>query len=111
MPFTLILPPESPCGCGSGRPLGQCHLKDNALDFPAAEPWPPPPPTGQQSRKCYLKFTHDCGGPISAEHMVSQTVLREISDTKVTFNAQDISFSAHPSAHAFAVGSAGEYSG
>jgi hypothetical protein len=103
MAFTLIIPPEMPCGCGSGRPFGECHLRNNSVDFPAVEPIPPPPRTGQQIKKCYLKSTYDCGAPISAEHMISQTVLTEISDTKITFNAQAMSFSARPSAHAFAV--------
>jgi hypothetical protein len=103
MTFQLIIPPAMPCGCGSNRPFGECHLKDGGVVVAAQTTTPPAPRTGKQTKKCYLKSTGDCDGPASAEHFVPTTVLSEISDTRVTFNAPGISFSAHPKSEAFAV--------
>ena len=89
--FTLIVPPESPCGCGSGRAFGDCCLRDGKVALSPKDINPPPPSTGQRVRKCLFAWTNNCGGGISGEHLISAAVLRQISTNKITITGTGFS--------------------
>lgn len=78
--FTLVVPPESPCGCGSGKQFGLCHLVNNRIAFPPHSLLPPRPQSGHSERKCFLHATFDCAPPMSGDHILSRSVLRVISE-------------------------------
>ena len=79
MSLLLVIGPDSPCGCGSGRRFGECHLVDGSVQVEPKEFNPPMPMTGESMKKCYFAFTNNCGGRLSREHIISQAVLRNIS--------------------------------
>ena len=84
---TLVVPPESPCGCGSGRPFGECHLKNGGLEVQPKDITPRGPVTREGRKKCLFAYTNNCGGRISGEHILSAAVLRRISpDGKITIS-------------------------
>lgn len=85
--FELVVPPESPCGCQSGRPFGECCLVDGAIRLPHAQILPPLPRTGERNRKCFFSQLADCAGKPSRDHIVSAAVLREISAEKVSISS------------------------
>ncbi len=76
--FTLVVPPESPCGCESGKRFGDCHLKDGRIITSPKWIDPPGEGDGRGAAKCVLSYTKNCGGGISGDHFVSAAVLREI---------------------------------
>jgi hypothetical protein len=78
--FTLVVPPESACGCGSGKQFGQCHLVNNSIVFVPHSVLPPRPQSGHAEKKCFLHAEFDCGAPMSGDHILSRTVLRVISE-------------------------------
>lgn len=41
--------------------------------------------------KCFLNSTNDCKGPMSGEHILSRSVLNELSQTKISFSSDRIS--------------------
>lgn len=88
--FWLIVPPESPCGCGSGKSFGDCHLEDGNVKLSSKNINPPMPLTGQNIKKCYFAFTNNCGGGISKEHIISRTVLSKINDKQIDFTRDGI---------------------
>jgi hypothetical protein len=81
--FWLIVPPESPCGCGSGKNFGECHLKNGNIELSPKNIDPSMPATGHSNRKCYFAFTNDCDRKISREHIISRVVLSKISDKQI----------------------------
>jgi hypothetical protein len=76
------VPPDTPCGCGSGRPFGGCCLQDGGITKRPLVFWPRPPQTGRSVRKCFLRDLRDCGGGKSGDHVVSRTVLAEFSPNR-----------------------------
>jgi len=92
MTYTLIVPPESLCGCESGKPFGECHLgKDGNIQMIWKDFNPPLPMTGESIRKCHFAYTNNCGEGISREHIVSRAVLKEINSKSITLSTSDFS--------------------
>lgn len=89
--FTLVTPPESPCGCGSGKEFGNCHLQNGKIEIFPKNINPPPPQTYKSFKKCYFSFTNDCDGGMSGEHVVSKAVLRHISDKEIIIEGGNFS--------------------
>jgi hypothetical protein len=65
-----------PCKCGSGKAAGECcfdgrtYTKQPALITLSN-------PNGELSVEgCYLSHTRGCGGPITREHLISESVLK-----------------------------------
>ncbi len=81
--YELVIPPESPCGCGSGRVFGDCHLRDGKIVLSPKSIIPPPPQTGNSHKKCLFSRSYDCDGKISGDHILSASVLRAISKDKI----------------------------
>lgn len=88
--FTMVFPPEAPCGCENGKAFGDCHLVDGSVRISYKDLNPPSPPTYKSIKKCHLAFTNNCDGGISREHIVSRAVLREITDKLITIEAKGI---------------------
>jgi len=97
--FELVVSPESPCGCESGRCFGECCLVDGVIRLSPATLVPPPPLTGARNKKCFFSSLSDCAGKLSRDHIVSAAVLREISPEEVTISSSlgTRSFSPHSS--------------
>src|SRR5215217_3245445 len=89
--FTLVVPPESPCGCGSGQAFGDCCLRDGEITLSPKTINPPPPVTGQSIRKCLFASTNNCGGGISGDHIISAAILRRITTDKITISGTGFS--------------------
>lgn len=89
--YTLVYPPELPCGCGSGREFGKCCLKDGQIKLDPKPLNPPKPQTAYQNKKCILNWTSDCCSSISGDHIISKSVLRVITKTKVTISSSNFS--------------------
>src|SRR5215213_101926 len=94
--FTLVVPPESPCGCGSGQAFGDCCLRDGEIKLSPKTINPPPPVTGQSIRKCLFASTNNCGGGISGDHIISAAILRRITTDKITISGTGFSRSCNP---------------
>ncbi len=89
--FTLVVPPESPCGCGSRKAFGECCLRDGKITLSPKTIAPPPLATDQSVRKCLFAFTNNCGGGISGDHIISAAVLRRITTDKITISGSGFS--------------------
>ncbi|MBP6212728.1 MAG: hypothetical protein KA447_06755, partial [Pyrinomonadaceae bacterium] len=84
MTYWLIVPPESPCGCESGKLFGDCHLNSNGdIQLIWKDYNPPLPGTGEQIRKCHFAYTNNCGAGISREHIISKAVLKELTEDRI----------------------------
>jgi hypothetical protein len=78
----IVLRPDAPCPCGSGRPIAQCHLDfDGRLRKEVPSLYPPNEPTGFSHPGCYLGGTADCSAQISREHYMSSSVLQQLGTT------------------------------
>jgi hypothetical protein len=60
------------CPCGSGRPIINCCVTSRINTTP------PLPKTGYSNPKCYAQVLNDCDEKITAEHIVSRSVLNLI---------------------------------
>jgi hypothetical protein len=74
---------RAPCRCGSGNPAAKCcltthgwHRKAIILDLSTSKV------SGSHSG-CYLRDTGTCSSKLSAEHLVSEAVLRVLADQEV----------------------------
>src|SRR5262249_13219652 len=75
----IILSTKSPCPCGSGRAIEECHLDfDGRLRIHLPSLRPPGPQTNFSHASCYLRGTHDCSNKISREHYISKAVLEQL---------------------------------
>lgn len=81
--FTQVIPPDSPCGCESGRSYGECHLQNGQIRLTSANIAPPGSVTGNTIRKCLFAKTQNCQGGISGDHIISAAILRQISVSKL----------------------------
>lgn len=90
----IIAPPDSPCGCGSGRPFGQCHLRDGSVVISPHDIKPPGKRTFHGQPGCFLKGSHDCSQKLSRDHIVSASVLRRLTDGKLHVQGPGRSFLA-----------------
>lgn len=88
--FWLIVPPDSPCGCGNGKAFGECHLKNGKVELLPKNIEPPMPATGHSNRKCYFAFTNDCDSKISREHIISRAVLNKISEKEINLTKNGV---------------------
>jgi hypothetical protein len=74
----IVLRIDSPCPCGSGKPIARCHLGlDGHFRKPLRSLRPPGPPTGFSHQHCYLRDIRDCSDQISREHYMSKSVLNQ----------------------------------
>jgi hypothetical protein len=89
--YQLNVPPDSPCGCGSGRPFGECHMpaQGSNLEFYPRDVRPAAPNTGYLNEKCYLRGFRDCTDEITGEHVISAAVLRTFSSGVIEFPRDD----------------------
>lgn len=85
--YTLVVPPDSPCGCGSGKTFGDCHLRDGGIQMAPKTVLPKRPLTGTAVKKCLFAQFKDCWGGISGEHIVSANILRAIDERQVTIES------------------------
>jgi len=77
----IVLRPEDPCPCRSGKRLGECCLQpDGFLRKRPPTLIPPPPRTGHAQAGCYLSTTMDCSPDLSAEHYMSRSVLEALGN-------------------------------
>jgi hypothetical protein len=84
----MVYPPESPCGCGSKKPFGECCLRDGEIKLTPKRSEPPLPGTGYCNKKCVLGWTRNCCAKISGDHIVSASVLRILNEQKITISSQ-----------------------
>lgn len=63
---------------------GQIRLNPKPLD-------PPKPQTVHKNRKCILNWTADCCSSISGDHIVSRSVLRVLTELKITISTSRFS--------------------
>ncbi|MDF1741190.1 MAG: hypothetical protein P1U86_18660 [Verrucomicrobiales bacterium] len=89
--YTLVCPPDSPCGCGSGREFGKCCLKDGNIRTKPKLLDPPKPTTGHTHPKCALNWTNDCDPKISGDHFVSKSVLKVLGGGRIKITTRDFS--------------------
>ena len=70
----------SPCPCGSGQAIIDCHFDkiDGRLRKKVPSLRPPDVPTGYAHPNCYLRTSQDCSEQISREHYVSRSVLKKL---------------------------------
>jgi hypothetical protein len=66
------------CPCGSELTVRDCSCKPRGFVPLAANTQPPGPPTDRTVARCYAHLLRDCMRPISAEHLVSESALREV---------------------------------
>lgn len=85
--YNLVVPPESPCPCGSGKAFGKCHLSNGTVVFPEARIQPPPPRTGLPLHRCYFSPLKDCRKPISGDHIISRAVLSSFPGREVRLSS------------------------
>lgn len=78
----ITLLTASPCPCGSGKAIVDCHLdpEDGRFRRPVPLLQPPGDPTGYAHPKCYLRGTRNCSDKISREHYVSKSILERIGN-------------------------------
>src|SRR4029450_7686939 len=84
----LIVPPESPCGCESGKAFGECHLNpagDVTLVWKDFNP--PLRMTGLRVPKGHFGYTNNCGDGISKEHIISKAVLSQLTDKRIRLSS------------------------
>ncbi len=76
----IVLRKESPCPCGSGKAILNCHLDSLDGRFRKHVPslQPPGDLTNYSHPDCYLRNTGDCSEQISREHYVSRSVLEKL---------------------------------
>lgn len=89
MVYTLVVPPDSPCGCESGKTFGECHLRDGSVNLVWKDMNPPLPMTGESVKKCHFAYTNNCGEGISREHVISKAVLKEIGTKKIDISTRE----------------------
>ena len=77
--YEQVVPPDTPCGCDSGKALGDCCLQDGSIQIQPKAFRTPEQPTGKAEGKCFLRETMDCGGGISHEHILSKAILQELT--------------------------------
>jgi hypothetical protein len=76
-----------PCPCGGGSPAAVCCLgADGNVRKLVASVQPRPPTSGDAQNGCYLSHTNDCGGGMSREHYISETVLEQLSEPAVAID-------------------------
>lgn len=84
--FEMVIPPESPCGCESGKPFGKCHLKGGRIEVTEKRIHTPGHRTTRSNQKCAFGGLHDCVPKMSGDHILSEAVLTGISDDKIVFS-------------------------
>lgn len=73
------IPRGSECPCGSTKPTCQCCLTEYGLYKPAAPTRPPGEKTQGRKSGCYASGLEDCGGRLSREHYISESLLRHLN--------------------------------
>jgi len=89
--YTLVYTPESPCGYGSGREFGKCCLRDGQIQLSPKSLSPPKPHSAHRHKKCILNWTADCCSTLSGDHIISKSVLRVITEKKITISTTNFS--------------------
>lgn len=74
--------PTAPCPCGSNRPAAECCLTPAGLYRAPVNTSPKPSRTGLSVDKCYASCLGDCGGSLSREHYISESILRDLNQGK-----------------------------
>jgi hypothetical protein len=67
---------NGPCPCGSTKPARLCCFNEPAWHKPAAVLGLKGLPPAATVERCYMKELGSCDGPISAEHLISESVIR-----------------------------------
>jgi len=67
---------NGPCPCGSTRPGRLCCFNGKEWHKPPAMLGLKTLPAGSVVEKCYMKDLGSCVGPISGEHIISESVIR-----------------------------------
>ena len=65
-----------PCPCGSVKPARGCCFNGRGWHKPATVLGLRALPPASRIKKCYMKELGSCVGPISGEHLISESVLR-----------------------------------
>lgn len=80
----FIIPPNSPCPCGSGKSASHCCLTSKGFRKARTSTTPPLPRTGYSLKSCYAGPLGDCNSKRSREHYISQSLLHYLNpDNKV----------------------------
>jgi hypothetical protein len=64
------------CPCGSGKPAHRCCFNGRDWHKPATVLGLRALPPASRVEKCYMKELASCVGPISGEHLISESVIR-----------------------------------
>jgi hypothetical protein len=67
---------DAPCPCGSGKPARRCCFNGRHWHKPATVLGLRALPPAFRAEKCYMKELGSCVGPISGEHLISESVIR-----------------------------------
>ena len=67
---------NGPCPCGSGKPSHRCCFNGRDWHKPATALGLRALPPASRVEKCYMKELGSCVGPISGEHLISESVIR-----------------------------------
>jgi hypothetical protein len=78
-PTKLLLKPEEPCPCGSGRLVRECCQVGNKMFKKATLPRTSGDPTGFHNDRCYASVLGDCSPGLSREHWLSKSTLIELN--------------------------------
>jgi hypothetical protein len=71
--------PSSLCPCGSNCVAACCCLQKDGLWYKKPSITSPAlPKTNKSVNKCYARALNDCDGPISGEHYISYSVLKQL---------------------------------
>lgn len=71
--------PSDPCPCGSNIVAVTCCLQQDGSWYKAPSATSPTPPeTNKTVNKCYARTLSDCYGPISGEHYISHSILKQL---------------------------------
>jgi hypothetical protein len=72
----FIVPPDSPCPCGSKKPASRCCVTAKGFHKLRTATTPAPPRTGYSLSSCYAAPLADCSSKRSREHGISESLLR-----------------------------------
>jgi hypothetical protein len=75
---------DVPCPCGSGKVVVNCPCKRRHFVPTPVNTRPGRIVSGMRVLKCYAHLTRDCGGSISADHALAESIADDFGRTPIT---------------------------
>jgi hypothetical protein len=70
---------QSPCHCDSGKLAGQCCFNGRSWHKTPAVLGLAAMPQNSVTEKCYMSELGSCGGKLSKEHLISESIIELLS--------------------------------